>query len=65
LVAFGFGVLVLFAVVALLEGALNAVTAPNVRAIPTISGISLFIFAVLLWIATNYVVLAFMITNGT
>ena len=43
----------------------KAVTAPNVNARAANSGISFFIFAVLLWIATSYVVLAFMIANGT
>ena len=43
----------------------KAVTAPNVNARAANSGISFFIFVVLLWIATNYVVLGFMIANGT
>jgi hypothetical protein len=43
----------------------KAVTAPKVRAKAANSGISFFIFVVLLWIATNYVVLGFMIANGT
>ena len=61
------GGLVLFAGLVLFWGAglENAVTAPKVKAIANISGISFFIFAVLLWFLTNYVVLAFMIANGT
>jgi hypothetical protein len=66
LVDFGLaGGLVAFLVAFWGAGLENAVTAPKVKAIPIISGMSFFIFAVLLWFLTNDVVLAFMISNRT